>query len=149
MSQKPPDEKPESQVHAKPDVNLVTNLAVMRTQFALERTQLAWVRTGFTFITAGFAIDKVAEALHRSRVLQGNNWVQHSHVTGLVLIGSSTLFLGIATVTYSRESRKLARLLGNKPPVITAMLPMTVLVLVLGVLLMILLLTTNEPSGTA
>jgi uncharacterized membrane protein YidH (DUF202 family) len=143
MSQPPEEESPSSPGHGKPGTDLGTNLAVMRTQFALERTQLAWVRTGFTLITAGFAIDKVAEALHRDRVLQGTNWVQGSHVTGLVLIGSSTLFLGVATFSYLREARRLARLVGNKPPVIPAVLPMTLLVLVLGVVLLILIHTTD------
>lgn len=119
------------------------DLAVIRTELALDRTQLAWVRTAFTFITAGLAIDKGAEALHQARVLAGTNWVNGSHIAGLVLTMASTFFLVIASILYYQQARELARIKGVTPPWLPLALLMSLLVVLLGVALSALMLTVN------
>lgn len=126
----------------KPSADPGAALAILRTELALDRTQLAWVRTAFTFITAGFALDKVTEVIHQTRVLEGKNWVENSHVTGMILVGAATLFLLLCSVAYIRQIRRLAQL--KSPPVThfpTTLAP-TALVVILGVALFVLILTT-------
>ena len=126
-----------------PDRN--TDLALMRTQLALDRTQLAWVRTGFVFITAGIAMDKVMEVLHHQRMIQGTNWVKGAHVTGLVMILSSTLALVLTLAGYVRAARKLA-LLRGEPAELGGPVAMTVLLILVGIVLALLVMTTNLAS---
>jgi len=116
------------------------DLAVQRTELALERTQLAWVRTAFTFITAGLALDKGTEALHEARMLAGKNWVQSGHIAGLVLTFATTLFLILASISYVRQARALERLRTIKTGWVPGSLPLSLLVIVLGIVLFVLLL---------
>ena len=117
-----------------------TILVVEQTQLALDRTQLAWVRTGFTFITAGFAIDKALEALHRARVLAGTNWVDRDHFIGLLLTSTATVCTLLVTVTYVRHYRALNRLKTQYREPWPPVLPISVVVLALGLGLFTLLL---------
>lgn len=126
---------------AVPDLG--TDLAVLRTRMALDRTQLAWVRTGFVFITAGIAIDKVTEVLHAARLLTHHAWVKGSHVTGLVLVISSTLILLLVTVDYIRVSRALPRRNDARLRSNFAVLCMTALLALTGAMLTYLVLTTH------
>lgn len=120
-----------------------TDLAVLNTRLALDRTQLAWVRTGFTFITAGIAIDKVTEALHAARLLTHHAWVRGSHVTGLILVSGSTLVLLLAAVGYVRAARELPTRYGGGLSFSAAVLAVTGLLVLTGVLLTVLALTTH------
>lgn len=120
-----------------------TDLAVLNTRLALDRTQLAWVRTGFTFITAGIAIDKVTEALHTARLLTHHAWVTGSHVTGLVLVIGSTLVLLLAAAGYVRATRELPLRHGGGVSFSAAVLAVTGLLVLTGVMLTILALTTH------
>ena len=116
------------------------DLAVQRTELALERTQLAWIRTAFTFITAGIAVDKGTEALHEARILAGKSWVQSGHIVGLVLTFTTTLFLILASISYVKQARALAQLRTNKSGWIPASLPLSLLVILFGIVLFVLLL---------
>lgn len=116
------------------------DLAVQRTELALERTQLAWVRTAFAFITAGLALDKGTEALHEARMLAGKNWAQSGHIAGLVLTFATTLFLIVASNSYVRQARALERLRTIKTGWVPASLPLSLLVIMLGIVLFVLLL---------
>jgi len=122
---KSPPAAPETGVDPRVD------LAVVRTELALDRTQLAWVRTAFSLITGGFAIDKVAGALHAARVLSGTNWVTGSHVVGISLTATATVFLLLESAAYYRQLDSLARLKVNR----TRKLPLALLVSLLVVLL--------------
>lgn len=126
---------------AEEDADPRVDLAVQRTELALDRTQLAWVRTAFTCITAGLAIDKGAEALHKARVVAGTNWVSGSHFVGVVLAAMSTFLLLVASVEYSRQVRRLARIKGTEPRPLPLGLFISVLVIVLGAALSILMLS--------
>jgi uncharacterized membrane protein YidH (DUF202 family) len=116
------------------------NLVLQQTELAHDRTQLAWVRTGFTFITAGFAIDKATEALHQARLLAGPNWVDRTHFVGLLLTGTATIGLLLATITYTRQHRALDRRKTAGRQLLPPVLLMSLLVLGLGTALFVLLL---------
>lgn len=111
------------------------DLAVQRTDMALERTQLAWVRTAFMMISAGLAVDQAAYALSEAHLLARRKWSVIGHVGGIVLAVSGSLLLGMATVSYFRRARALARAAGEQPPLIPNVLPLSVLVVGLGFVL--------------
>ena len=127
-------------------MDLATELAVLRTRLTLENTQLGWIRTGFTFITAGIAIDKVTEALHAARVIAGHAWVKGSHNVGLLLVIGSTLVLLIATIAYVRAAVGLPALPDGRLPFNPAVLGMSGLLILTGVVLSLLILTTEISS---
>lgn len=119
------------------------DLALLQSELALERTQLAWVRTAFTFMTAGLALDQGMAALHAARVLAGTNWVEGGHVGGVMLTILATLALTLATTDYRNQAQELARLQTRIRARIPPVLPLSVLVILLGVGLVITLLAWN------
>jgi uncharacterized membrane protein YidH (DUF202 family) len=115
-----------------PDIN-IGHLAVERTELALERTHLSWIRTLFAIISIGLAVDKVAEAIHNSRIQQGTAFFKEGHIIGLFLTVTGTLLLAVETFQYMRRFNQLRKMRGEKPRWITTSLVSALLVILLGI----------------
>jgi len=112
-----------------------SHFAWLRTRMALERTQMSWVRTGTSLIAFGFTIYQVLDKLPQRP--------QESHAyaardLGLILIGTGILAMIMAALDYRSVSDYLW---SPEFRVITAdrrqhsrVLPITVIVLVVGIL---------------
>ena len=115
------------------------DLALRRTEWALERTQLAWVRTAFVMMTAGLTLDKGIAALSEARLLEGRHWVVGGHIGGVLLAASAAALLAMATVSYVRRARELHRSGDQWSERVPSALPLSILVVLLGVTVAILL----------
>lgn len=115
------------------------DLALRRTEWALERTQLAWVRTAFVMISAGLTLDKGIQALSEARLLNEKQWVLGGHVGGVLLTAAASMLLSLATIRYIVRVRELNQSGDHPPARMPAVLPLSVLVVLLGIVVAVLL----------
>ena len=115
------------------------DLALKRTEWALERTQLAWVRTAFVIMTTGLTLDKGITALAQAQLLEGRQWVFGGHVGGVLLAIAASVLLAVATVGYVRNTRELHRSSDHGSERSPAVLPLSILVVLLGATVAVLL----------
>ena len=119
------------------------DLAVERTELALERTHLAWIRTMFTLITAGLAIDKAGAYLHSQRVAKNEALVSNTHAVGIFLTSFCTVLLLVETFQFIKRNKQLAAMKMGKATFFSAGSVLSFLVLFLGIVLIVVMLTTN------
>ena len=129
--------------HTETKTNITTDLAVERTELALERTHLAWIRTTFSIMTAGVAIDKGMAYIHEKLVAQDIALVKNAHFIGLFLTSFGTVLLLIETYQYVKRNKQLASIKQGKAPLFTPGLILAILVLILGIVLVQLMLSTG------
>ncbi|MFI5155726.1 MAG: DUF202 domain-containing protein [Chitinophagales bacterium] len=121
-------------------------LAVERTALALERTHLAWIRMMFNMITSGLAIDKGLEIIAEQKLLSHKALIglaNSGHIIGIILTTSGTLLLLAETLQFERRSRQLAMKKKEKFPNFTTTLFLSILVMLVGLALICVMLSTN------
>jgi putative membrane protein len=85
----------------------VQELAVERTRLALERTMMGWIRTTVAMISFGFSIFTFFQSMRRISGLPPRTGFFSSRGLALMLVGSSTLLLVLATIQYRLTWRRM------------------------------------------
>lgn len=116
---------------ARADVSAANKFAWLRTRLAADRTQMAWVRTGVSLIAFGFTIEQVLEKFPLARHPNA------PRALGLALIGTGIIALLLAVYDYRHTIKFLwspeVRPLAVGPPYVQRALPVTIIMLIVGI----------------
>jgi uncharacterized membrane protein YidH (DUF202 family) len=116
--------------------DLLTDLAIERTELTLKRIQLAWNNSLIGLMATGFAFDKGLQALHQARIASGEAWIKNGHAIALVLTLTGITLLIPVTFFYIKRANELARLRGHRPSYFSLILLLSYFVISLRVLLL-------------